>query len=727
MYQSVNAMKNKLFAFYQKHAYLVWLLLIQTVVFHQWVFNESLFTFGDVGIYTNETQAALLKNSLSFYFSDASFGNINITSSTNPLLFLLGLFSYFGISSVWSMKWLIFYPIVFGVVLSSYFLVLKLTSSARAAFFGALVYAYNVYFLITLTGALYISLTYALAPFALLACIKVLERPTIWRKISFAFILAVIGYIEFRGLYVIFWILAIYVVFFLFFEKQTLKDRLLQIGEFIPSVVLFLLLNLFWVLPLFLSGKIANNELFNRALFGNSYFDIINALAIFHPWWTGEIPAIFVKQTAPFYFFIIPLVVILALVSRSREKKLPFLVLFILGVFLTKQGNEPFQSVYLWLYSHFPGFNAFREASKFYLISSISFSVLVGYLVSEFSSSRNVFKKILLGSLFIVLFFIPAKSIFSSSLGTMFIPREFPEEYVRLNEFINQDKEYSRVLWFPHTNRFGTYSELHPGISFLIHSSDILKEFVDLKAKNLSDTLYASFVNDKFPTFLENASIRYVVIPSNLKWDDVKSPWRDSDNYIEKLNKLDYLLPIENDYFAQHDIHIYENRNFRPHIFLSTSKIGYGNKSDIQEVDFEAISQTEYKGSLKNIHAPVYLNFSEKYHPDWKVRIGKFHWLDVLLAKQYFLSDDGHFENEFKMNSFLIDPQAIEQSTSSDSYIKNADGSINVDVVLYFSSQSFYMFGLFVSVFVFFLCLLWGLYDILRTTRLVIRKKRYEK
>lgn len=713
--------------FLKKHIFLIVLILLQVTTFHRWIFQDSLFTFGDVGVFTRESQLELLKNSLFFYSSDTSLGNVSIGSSTNPLLFLFGVFAFFGVNYIWSLKFIILFPAVFGVVLSSYFLIYKLTHSRRAAFFGALVYAYNSYFLITLTGALYLSLAYALSPFILLVFIRVLEHPTLSRKIALALTAALVGYIEFRILFITIWILAIYFFSFCFFTQDSMKRMFLRARDFILPSILFLLLNFFWILPLMKVGSIASNALFSRGLFGDSYFDIVNAFALFHPWWTGGMPAIFHKQVAGAFFFFVPLVALLTLFVQKRAKVVPFLIVFCVGVFLTKQSGEPFQPLYFWLYQHVPGFNAFREASKFFLVSSLGAAVLMGYFVAAKKTFSGVKKGVAAFLLVGVLIgcALQAKAVATGALETMFVPREFPVEYQVLNEFLNKDPDFARTLWFPHTNRFGTYSSNHPSISLLLNMETGLKDFIDPSQKNFSDLLYSPFTNEQFSLFLKNMAVRYIVVPSNLKWDDISSPWKNSRNYTERLDRLPYLALIDNPYFLEHDIHVYENKSWNPHLFVTTTPLSYDQEEEVERVNFDAVSPTEYALTM-HIDRPVYLHFSENYHPDWRIRIGNFHWADSLFVKNYFLPENIHPQNDFHTNSFLVDPQIIRQSLPKESYQENADGSIDVAMTIYLSSQAFFSLGMLISVCAFIFCLLTLGYGIIILNNASDKGKKYE-
>lgn len=712
-------MRTTLISFAKKYRYILGLIGIQSVVFHDWIFSNHIFTFGDIGIYPPEAQRELFFNTQYFYTGNVDFGNVNIAASSNPFIFLYGLLGKFGINAIWSEKLLFFYPIVFGVILTSYFLIRYLTKSERGAFIGALIYSYNAYFLITLTGALYLSMAYAFVPLVFLAFLKVLDQPNVHHKLLLALFATWLGFIEFRVFYITFLMMAVYFVFFLYFKRASPRIILSYIRRFILPGTLFILMNLFWIFPILFVGALTNNVLFDRSLFGNGYFDILNAFTVFHPWWTWDVPSIFVKQTAAPFLFIFPILAAILLFRRLRDSRVYiFFILFLVGVFLTKQSGAPFEATYLWLYNHMPGFNAFRESSKFFVVSSLALAVLIGYFFTKTDEGiraiheplwRWFSKGAFIGLLIIV--FLNAKTIATGDIGTMFIPRDVPKEYAELNDFILSQKEYSRVLWFPHVNRFGIATNTHPAVSMLLNIDTTYGDFSQSKQKKLADHLYDPFRSKNFDSLLDQQSIRYVVVPSNLVWDDVKSPWRNPELYIDKLDEISFLKRVDMPSIAKSNIYIYENENYRPHIYLTQNKETIRQEIPFEKADFEFKTPAEYSVRLRNISEPTYINFAEKYHPGWKVRAGEFHRLDALVKKDYFFPDNSHIENDTKLNSFLIDPEYIRQHLPKDSYTINADGSMDIDLTLYFKPQAYYFVGLLVSISSFIVSIIFLVYS----------------
>jgi hypothetical protein len=103
--------------------------------------------------------------------------------------------------------------------------------------------------------------------------------------------------------------------------------------------------------------------------------------------WTGAMPdQNFFAQKIPLYMRFYPFVILSGVFYFFKEKYITlfkgkkvdenlfivFFVLRIIGVLLTKQSSRPFDGLYEWLFLNVPGFNLFREASKFYIITALS-------------------------------------------------------------------------------------------------------------------------------------------------------------------------------------------------------------------------------------------------------------------------------------------------------------------------------------------------------------------
>ncbi len=451
---------------------IIFLIGLQSIVFHRWLFKNAVFTYGDVGFYVESMQKGLVSNFLSAIVGNYGFGNFNIALSSNPFLLFSGIAAKLGLSSIMTEKLILFYPIVFGVSLSSYFFVKKVTDSKIGGLIGSFVYSFNTYFIITLTGQLYISLAYALAPFALFVFLHLSKKNTFKIQTLFVLTLCFIGFVDFRILYIVLWILIFYFLYRIIFLKYSKNMVLFLIFSFIISIVEIFLINVFWILPIFASQSLTSNEIFSRNLFGDPYFSLPMAITFFHAWWTGAKPTVFVVEPIPFYFWIIPICAFSALFFLKRNKNIIFFAFItLLGIFLTKQSDTPFPSFYFWLYTHLPGFNAFREASKFYLISAIGFSALTGIFVTEIMQLFRKTQRLRLISYLIPIiiasvFLWNARPILTGSIDTLFTPQDLPKEYLTFQNFLLSQKAFSRILNTPSIQRFVYSDNTHPAVSY---------------------------------------------------------------------------------------------------------------------------------------------------------------------------------------------------------------------------------------------------------------------
>jgi hypothetical protein len=91
--------------------------------------------------------------------------------------------------------------------------------------------------------------------------------------------------------------------------------------------------------------------------------------------------------------------------------------------------------IYEWLYEYIPGFNMYREATKFYLLIALAFSFSISCIYSM------IHKKIL-KILFIVIFtayqISTVYGIISNNTGATFLPRTIPDSYTELNTIIEE-------------------------------------------------------------------------------------------------------------------------------------------------------------------------------------------------------------------------------------------------------------------------------------------------
>lgn len=678
------------------------LLGISILVYFKWLLR---------GIYTNSDWWYATSTFLHNYFnppyiwsSTSSLGSVDLIAWRLPVNFLYGLLSFLNFDSSVSDRILVFWPTIILGNIAIYFLVKKITKSSIAGVVGALVFNYNTYFFISQTafllyaGAVWLVIT-------LLGFIYTIEKKSITISILSGLSLFISGAYDFRMAYLsVFMLITYYLFYTIFISKEKLLKALAR-NVYLLLIVfsIFSVLNLYWVLPLIFSKKFASNVILQRGLFGNEFLNMLYAITMSHPFWTGGQPAIFDPQSIIPYFWIIPIIAFLGLLfGRNNKNILFFGLISFLGIFLTKQVGQPFSNFYIYLFQHLPGFNAFREATKFYVIIALGFSVLVGgfagVVYRKFSPKSKNFYGYLFIILLVILFVINTLPFINGELG-MSRPHVVPEDYKSLGRFILNDKDFSRSLWVPAFSRWGPGDYIHT----ILQGVDLINNnWSAFFLKNGNSYMYDdgtllinSFHKPFTKNLLSSTSVKYVILPlEDLKNDDDFFVFygKKRSFYLDELNKISYLKRVN---AGTKDIVVYENPSYRPHIYETTLKETIYKDIPYQKINFTYINPTKYIIELQNVSKPFYLNFTDSFNPNWELRLGDFHWFDALIKENYFLSVN-HFASDAGLNSFFVDP-GIVCKIEVNGCTKNADGSYSMHLTLYFKPQSYLYLGLIIS------------------------------
>lgn len=664
------------------------LALITVIVHHVWFFNLSPITYGDWTIDHIEK----VKEHLSLptiWKGENNLGGVDLGIFFWPLQLLIGLLANFNFAPAFLERIFTLWPVALITPISIYFLSYNILRSRIAGIIASLVFTFNTFLIISRSGPVLLNLALSFVPLLLLFFIKTLEN----KKLFYSLIAALIGFIislsEIRLYYLALWILFFYFIYHLFIidPKSKTNFRTYVLAGFI--VILPLLMNLYAILGLQNLQSLTSNEIFNRTLFGSSYLKLSKIMSLFHFGWTGG-RADWVIQTEPLRFFLIPILALLGFAFINSKKVAFFGLLALIGIFLTKMNLPPFPDTYQWLFDNLPGFNAFRESGKFSYFIVLSYAVLIASFIKVLSDWGKEKRYNLLSYVVTIaiafLFLWNTKPIITGELDSLYVQRLIPDEYFIVKDFIHGQRDYFRTLWIPLASQWGIRTANHPMMSNYYLNLGEWNKFVKLNNGNI----FAANFSDQL---LDLSSIKYVIIPLEDKTNDdnfFRFAGKRQD-FIDGLDNLKYLNKIST---GAKKVSIYENYDIRPHIYTTKEKESIDKAIPYTQVDFSPKTPTEYKIAIKSVSSPFYLNFSENYHPSWKLRIRHFNWLKAITEKNYFLPGKYHFENKAKLNSFLIDPEKICDINKCDSDI---NGNYNLEFTLFFLPQSYVYLGLIIS------------------------------
>ncbi|MDP3733266.1 MAG: hypothetical protein Q8Q91_01875, partial [Candidatus Daviesbacteria bacterium] len=341
---------------------------------------------------------------------------------------------------------------------------LKLSNPAKLV--AAIFYSANTYVLLLADGGqLSIALAFAFFPLSFLAWEKARERgikTKIWAGIA----TAILGFFDFRFIYLLAAILAIkffYEILFLNFKGFN-KWIMVWIKTVTAAAVMVFGLNVYWLLPLVMSSISPETYKFFTQTSFESLGSLGHAILLLSPHWPENI---FGKITAlRWEFIVIPAFALLAPILTHKNKTVLFwFVVLVVSIFLSKGGAVPFVAVYPWLYNHLPGFSLFRDSSKFFTLEALSYAVLWGIVTDAlFGKLKSVGLRILfiLVLVFYLLFLI--RPVWTAQMTGTFSNPRLQGEFTHLKDLLQSDKFSSRVFWIPSLSPLGYFDSQHPAV-----------------------------------------------------------------------------------------------------------------------------------------------------------------------------------------------------------------------------------------------------------------------
>lgn len=197
------------------------------------------------------------------------------------------------------------------------------------------------------------------------------------------------------------------------------------------------------------------------------------------------------------------------------------------------------------------------------------------------------------------LLFLIRPAILGQLSGT-FQPHQVPQEYVQLEQFLNKQQQFSRILWVPVSQRFGFYSYQHPAVSAedFFHVASV-SGVIDFLQKSSTESL------------LQQAAVQYVVVP----YDSEKEIFIQDRKYNnalynktkQKINAIPWLTKVSG--FG--NIAVFQVPDPKDHFYL----LGKGS------ISYTFVNPTQYRVRLHNVAKGEKFVFSESYNSYWVAKL----------------------------------------------------------------------------------------------------------
>lgn len=460
--------------------------------------------------------------------SDKGLGFHSITSLWLDYPFRLFVKLLYSAGLPWIMIDKVLWFGMFGLaILSSYTLARFILRKDARPIISSIIYTFNTYILLLFSGGqLGVALAYSFFPLVLTRFLTSIEHSDrgienrLREIIKNSLVFGILIMLDIRFAYMFAGLIVVYV----FFHKNSIQILI----HFVVSMLLSVFYHLYWIFPIVLGEKtttISSHIVETGMVKFLSFADLPHTLGLLHPNWPENFfGKIYFMQPE---FLFLPLVAFTSLFFLSKKKQkselnifqfrnlIFFAVFSLVGIFLTKGMNEPFGFIYSWFFETIPGFVMFRDPTKFYTFITLSYSILIPFVLEQLlrELSHKTFKwfksrngVILLYGIFFCIWFFTLRSVFTGEVKGNFRVFAVDGDSLKLKNLLVNDSNPSRVLWIPKKEIFSFSSNTHP----LLISNQI---FPAISLEDISlEILHPDFFKK-----LHDFGIGYIVVPVDLE------------------------------------------------------------------------------------------------------------------------------------------------------------------------------------------------------------------
>jgi len=421
---------------------LIFLGLLSIIVYHTW-FKPGIIGVGD---WVPWSRGAML-NLLSQPYGTSAY-------YIYPINLLHGVLSYVGLNYSVIERLIWYYPFVFLSFLSMYFLTYVLFKKRIICLFSSMIYAFNTYVGVII-GQMTLGMGYALAPLIIAFFIKGINERRIRDGIISGLLLSLSLSYDMRMAYLTSMVIILFIVFRFLISitrSKLLQDIRIFIGVTGCTFIIPIILHAFWVIPAIFAKQLPSvlQELGVPSSIMKE-MNLYNGMFLLHIHrWGGS--------SIPFVWHILPAMVFISIIFHPKNRDIIFFTLLaLIGIFLLKGIYPPHKEIYLWLFTHIPGFNAFREPSKFYMIIAMSYAPLFGVAVDTIANKIEKTKiikveflkiaKFTFLILMLILIVFSLKPIITGQPNYILTVNEIPDKYIKIEKWHTQNP--GRTLIYP--------------------------------------------------------------------------------------------------------------------------------------------------------------------------------------------------------------------------------------------------------------------------------------
>lgn len=342
--------------------------------------------------------------------------------------------------------------------------------SAIGKYFGGTLYAVNPFIYTRfLAGHLYLLLAYAFVPLAVRSFSDFLHDNTKWKQpLVWTTVIAIFDF------HIFLLVLLMQLCIFLFVLAEIKHDRKIIFKNTLVFGFKFFLVNMFWILPVFVTTFSGSSVLNNisapdlTAFTGQGTLsgNILISIAMMYGFWRGGY--IYPFHLAPKWIFIGLFTIILFfavygfIVNTKKSMNKGLVVAAIISLVLASGVTYPsFAPIFNYLFEHLIIFKGMRDSQKFVAIIVFVYAVLGSLGVHELCSNISTNKRFtsltkdkqrifsfILAGIILAVPLLYSVTIFNGFSGQV-TPKDYPPEWYEINDLLMNDTKDVDVLFFP--------------------------------------------------------------------------------------------------------------------------------------------------------------------------------------------------------------------------------------------------------------------------------------
>lgn len=488
--------------------------------------------------------------------------------------------------------------------------------------------------------------------------------------------------------------------------------------------------NIYWILSFVNSFRQLTNlssetlhSLDNQVLISSTKSTILNLFLGRAEWQLYLLNSSFYISSITLAVFVfISIFFVLAIIRNNRNKfVLSSLAMSLFAIFISKGSREPFSSMFMWLYHNLFGFQVFRRPiSKYHAVFLLFYFTLSIVGVAVTTIKLKTIKFILFVNIPISLITLYLIIIFIKTF--QLTPFNIPNYYFDARDYLIKER-VKQLLILPGLH--GLQPTYDKSINNL-YATDFLYSIWYFPFDTAVDADFATAYHKRIINPIMNklrkgadicdltkkAGISHIMLRHDLSADN---PIEDMPNTLSKIFDKYKLFKEKKNFYSAN------GRGFTIYKIdeRCTSNMFQISSSNAVKIDYQLINPVKIKVSisdLKNLSTLKYLNnfrstwkiYISKYNKDFFLRNEKINVNTYPTRKVFYEGDElGYFlkkaifgdtqktDNGWT-NRWSIDPEYIKRNYSHSYYQRNSDGSINVQLTIYFNEQNYLYLGIFI-------------------------------